>query len=664
MAKNKNNNNNGRNNRKNFFQFLIEIFFFFFFSLLLFLVFFNFFNSENIVTWYESDLDRIFEAEKQIKNVVIRPRKSLTIVDGVAIDEKGEEYKFVVNIDTYHFNKDFIMSDGRKHAGYYSYFKEAVEKTRKKNLEKIKSNPTKEREFFLKVELKERKDNSVLNFIYTFLFILLEIFVRILIHVFVLILVVMLLTKKGSEKLSSSLVNIKSGFFKEIKQDDKNFLSFNDIAGYEEIKKEVATVIEYLKNPTKFIAAGAKMPRGILLFGPPGVGKTLLAKAVAGEAKVPFFFVACTEFLDEFFSVSAKKVKEIFSIASKRQPSIIFIDEIDMAGKKDNYRSNNELINQLLVEMDSFKDNSGVVVFAATNRIDLLDPSILRAGRFDKHIEMQLPYLKDREKILACVSRNKKLSSDVDFKKIARLTYGCSGADISSIMNDAAIISVIKNGGLINSEIIDEAIDKKYIGLGNGRYINKKQLELVAFHEAGHAVVGIKLGKNVEKITILNRGNVGGYTLILPNDEEESKNFTKKDYLNEITILCGGRACEETFFKEISDGAASDIKKATNIAYRMVRHFGMSSSLLPISYQQKNLFSNDNIVSNSEQTNFKIDQEVEKIIESSNLIAKKIIKKNEKLIKKIAKVLLEQETIFFDDIKKIVEDIEQKKKED
>ncbi|MBP5301543.1 MAG: AAA family ATPase [Bacilli bacterium] len=620
---------------------IFEICFFIGFALLLFFILFN---NKNVVMWNESDLDRIL-SEERIKNAIYRYKGNIVTVDGNALDKTGCEYSFSVNIDAHRFNKGFITKNGEQHESYYSYFLTSINKTKQEASDK--KIAFKKDAYFLNPDLQEKSTLSTILAAASLLF--LQFMFQLLMYVAIFLLLSMLFKKKGF--FTGSRI---TSFFEEIKKGNKDYLTFNDIAGYEAEKKEVIAVIEYLKNPKKFNSAGAKMPRGILLFGPPGVGKTMLAKAVAGEAKVPFYPVSCTEFLDELFSIAAKRIRELFKKASENAPSIIFIDEIDMAGKKDNFHSNNEVINQFLVEMDGFKKNAGVIVFAATNRKDMIDKSLLRSGRFDKHIEMPLPILKDREDIFKKIAQNKNIGEDVDFKRFARLTSGCSGADIENIMNEATISVVLKKEDKITTKILEEAMEKLFVGLSNYNK-NEQEMKIVAFHESGHAFVAAKLSPTniVEKVTVLNRGHAGGYTIIVP--ENEKKLFTRSELLNNIAISFGGRCSEEVFFSEISNGASQDIKKATDIAYTMVRELGMSS-LSPMNYRQKNNFLYDNFASSSDQTNFKVDQEVEKIIEEAYSKAKTLIVKNKAKVEKLANALLEKETLYADEITKIVND--------
>ena len=354
---------------------------------------------------------------------------------------------------------------------------------------------------------------------------------------------------------------------------------FSDIAGNEEVKEEVKELVDYLKNPTKYSAAGARIPKGILLGGPPGTGKTLIAKATAGEANVPFYFISGSNFVEMYVGVGAKRVRELFKDARKEAPAIIFIDEIDAVGRSrgagigGGNDEREQTLNQLLVEMDGMAENSGILIMAATNRTDVLDPALLRPGRFDRTITVNLPDIKEREEILKLHAKGKRIDPEVTFTNLAKRTPGYSGAQLENVINEAALLSVRENTGVITKLQIDEAIDRVMSGPAKKtRTISPEELTMVAYHEAGHAVVGLKVpgGNKVQKITIIPRGNAGGYNLMLP--EKEKYNKTKLELESMIKSYMGGRAAEEIIYgkENISTGAADDIQRATSIARRMV----------------------------------------------------------------------------------------------
>ena len=441
---------------------------------------------------------------------------------------------------------------------------------------------------------------------------------------------------------------------------------FSDIAGNEEVKEEVKELVDYLKNPTKYSAAGARIPKGILLGGPPGTGKTLIAKATAGEANVPFYFISGSNFVEMYVGVGAKRVRELFKDARKEAPAIIFIDEIDAVGRSrgagigGGNDEREQTLNQLLVEMDGMAENSGILIMAATNRTDVLDPALLRPGRFDRTITVNLPDIKEREEILKLHAKGKRIDPEVTFTNLAKRTPGYSGAQLENVINEAALLSVRENTGVITKLQIDEAIDRVMSGPAKKtRTISPEELTMVAYHEAGHAVVGLKVpgGNKVQKITIIPRGNAGGYNLMLP--EKEKYNKTKLELESMIKSYMGGRAAEEIIYgkENISTGAADDIQRATSIARRMVTEWGMSS-LGPIQYEEpegsvflgrdytKSKFTSD-ALSNE------IDTEVRKIITSAQKEAKKIIEDNKKLLELIKTLLLKKETIVAEEIEYI-----------
>lgn len=452
---------------------------------------------------------------------------------------------------------------------------------------------------------------------------------------------------------------------------NKSNKKFSDIAGNAEVKEEIVEFIDYLKNPAKYAAAGAKIPKGILLGGPPGTGKTLLAKATAGEAGVPFFFISASNFVELYVGVGAKRVRELFKDARAAAPAIIFIDELDAIGRSrgsgigGGNDEREQTLNQMLVEMDGMVENSGLLVIAATNRSDVLDPALQRPGRFDRSITVNLPDVKEREEILRLHAKGKRISKTVTLENVARRTPGFSGAQLENIINEATLLSVREQTEVITSQQIDEAIDRVIGGPAKkNRVITEKERIMVAYHEAGHAVVGIRLGSSVkvQKITIVPRGQTGGYNLMIP--EEEKYNSSKTELLTSIATFMGGRAAEEVIYgpEEISTGAANDIDKATKIARRMVTEFGMSS-LGPIQYEQDSSspFLGRDYMKNasfSSKVGHEIDIEVRKFISDAYEKAREVIKQNLKLLELIKDTLLEKETIVYEEIQQLATTLE------
>lgn len=442
---------------------------------------------------------------------------------------------------------------------------------------------------------------------------------------------------------------------------------FSDVAGCDEEKLEMQEIVSYLKEPRKYAKFGAKLPRGILLVGPPGSGKTLLAKAIAGEAGVPFYSISGSDFVEMFVGVGAGRVRDMFRVAKENAPCLVFIDEIDAVGRQrgaglgGGNDEREQTLNQLLVEMDGFSDNSGIIVIAATNRDDVLDPALLRAGRFDRKITVSLPDREGREAIFKVHARNKHIASDVDFNALARRTVGFSGADIENILNEAAILAVRKNKEAVTMDEIDEAIDRRIAGPAkSSRALNHHEREIVAYHEAGHAIIGLKMphSDKVQKITIVPRGNTGGHVRMTP--EEDRFILTKKELEARIVGYLGGRSSEETFFDDVSTGAQNDIEVATRIARMMVTELGMSS-LGPIQYENdtSSVFLGRDYT--SMQKNFaaataeEIDKEVRRIIEEAHKEALKIIADNKDDVILIAKTLLEHEQITAEEIDYLLE---------
>lgn len=441
---------------------------------------------------------------------------------------------------------------------------------------------------------------------------------------------------------------------------------FDDVAGCDEEKEEMQELIEYLKNPKKFAKMGARIPKGVLMVGAPGTGKTLLAKAVAGEAEVPFYSISGSDFVEMFVGVGASRVRDMFKKATQTAPCIIFIDEIDAVGRQrgtglgGGHDEREQTLNQLLVEMDGISDNSGIVIVAATNRPDVLDPALLRPGRFDRQITVSLPDRKGRKAILEVHARNKKLSPEIDLDALAKRTPGFSGADLENVLNEAAILAVRENMDVITMHHLDEAIDRVIAGPAKkSRTYSDREKRLVAYHEIGHTIIGLKLESSdmVQKVTIIPRGTAGGYNLMTPR--EEKMMHTKSDLLARITGLLGGRVAEEVVFNEISTGASQDIEQATRIAREMVMTYGMSD-LGPIQYEHSggNVFlgRDYNAQRNySGQIAFEIDKEVRRLIDNAYEQAKSIINGHRDLMESLVNSLLENETLTAEQIQNISE---------
>ncbi len=441
-------------------------------------------------------------------------------------------------------------------------------------------------------------------------------------------------------------------------------VTFKDVAGCDEEKQELEEIIDFLKNPVKYVEIGARIPKGILLAGPPGTGKTLIARAVAGEASVPFYSISGSDFVEMFVGLGASRVRDLFKTAKENSPCIIFIDEIDAVGRQrgagmgGGHDEREQTLNQLLVEMDGFKPNSGIIIMAATNRPDVLDPALLRPGRFDRQITIANPDVKGREAILRVHARNKKFDSSVKFDEVAHRTPGFSGAEIENLLNEAALLAARDNRKVINIHDIDEATDRVMMGPAKkSRKMTDKERNTIAHHEAGHAVIGLKLENSniVQKVTIVPRGQAGGYALMLP--EEETYLETKQSLLDRITGYLGGRASEELNFNEVSTGAHNDFQQATRIARAMVTEYGMSS-LGPVQYEQNSgsVFLGRDYLKDknfSDALAHDIDKEVRSIIEDCYDRAKRVLTENMDLLKVIAHYLLEIETLTKSDIDEI-----------
>ncbi len=451
--------------------------------------------------------------------------------------------------------------------------------------------------------------------------------------------------------------------------EDKKKVRFKDVAGADEEKQELVEVVDFLKDPRKFAAIGARIPKGVLLVGPPGTGKTLLARAVAGEAGVPFFSISGSDFVEMFVGVGASRVRDLFENAKKNAPCIIFIDEIDAVGRQrgaglgGGHDEREQTLNQLLVEMDGFGANEGIIIIAATNRPDILDPALLRPGRFDRQITVNRPDLKGRQEVLQVHVKNKTMDEDsVDLKTIAMRTPGFSGADLENLLNEAALVAARADKEKIDMQSIDEAIDRVIAGPAKkSRVISTKERNIVAYHESGHTIIGMVLDEAdaVHKVTIVPRGQAGGYAVMLP--KEDRFMMTKPELLDKIIGLLGGRVAEEVIFGEASTGAHNDFQRATSIARKMVTEYGMSEKLGPLQFGGGGgqVFLGRDIQNEqnySDQIAYEIDQEVQRIIKECYDRAKQILTDNKEQLELIAQTLLKVETLDASEIKSLFED--------
>ncbi|MFR5856529.1 MAG: ATP-dependent zinc metalloprotease FtsH [Bacilli bacterium] len=493
-----------------------------------------------------------------------------------------------------------------------------------------------------------------------------SIFLYVLVNVLPLVLLVVVMYFLFMRLANSNKNSMDFGRSKARLSNENDKKSFKDVAGLKEEKEEVAELIDFLKSPKKFEKLGARIPKGVLLVGPPGTGKTLLAKAIAGEANVPFFFISGSDFVELFVGVGASRVRDMFKEAKRNAPCLIFIDEIDAVGRQrgtglgGGHDEREQTLNQLLTEMDGFGENEGIIIIAATNRPDVLDPALLRPGRFDRQVTVSLPDANEREAILKVHAKNKIFDKDVNLANLSLRTPGFSGADLENLLNEAALLAVRRNKNSISMDEIDEATDRVLLGPAKTtRKITDKEKKLVSIHEAGHAVIGLKLedAQEVHKITIIPRGMAGGYTMMLPKEEKIAVH-TKAELLAQITGLLGGRVSEEMFLGEISTGASDDIKRATKIARSMVTEYGMSD-LGPIQYEEKSegvFLGRDYAKSKnfSDQVALEIDEQTRKIIEECYEKAKNIVGENKDLIFQLSDALMQYETITKEQIESIV----------
>jgi len=509
----------------------------------------------------------------------------------------------------------------------------------------------------LKIEVKEES-----GFVY-WLAILLPIIIPIIFFVYLFSSAFKKANQGAAQIFSFSRSNIR------LFSPTKDRITFKDVAGLKETKEELQEVVEFLKNPKKFETLGARIPRGVLLVGPTGVGKTLLARAVAGEANVPFFHISGSEFVELFVGVGAGRVRDAFNTAKKAAPSILFIDEIDAIGRErgsgigGGHDEREQTLNQILVEMDGFERDTRVIVISATNRPDILDPALLRPGRFDRRIVLDLPDIKEREEILKIHSQGKKLAPDVNLREIAERTPGFSGADLANLTNEAAILAARRNKKSINQIEFLEAIEKVILGPERkSRVLSSKEKEITAYHEGGHALVSFLTpegGEEVRKVSIISRGRAGGYTMRMPKEEKYLK--TRSEFLADIKVLLGGYVAEELKYKEISTGAANDLREASDIARALVTKYGMSKDLGPVAFGKTEdlVFLGRELTSErdySEETAQKIDKEVMEIIKNCYHETKKILKDNFNKLEKIAQKLIEKETLEKEEIEELVKE--------
>jgi len=443
-------------------------------------------------------------------------------------------------------------------------------------------------------------------------------------------------------------------------------VTFSDVAGLKEAKGELREIVDFLKEPKKYQEMGAKIPKGVLLMGPPGTGKTLLARAVAGEAKVPFFHISASEFVEMFVGVGASRTRDAFSTAKKAAPSIIFIDEIDAVGRErgaglgGGHDEREQTLNQILVEMDGFDQNTQVIVLAATNRPDVLDSALLRPGRFDRRVVLDMPDIKEREEILKLHAKGKKMAKNIDFNRVSSWTPGFSGADLANLINEAAILAVQQNKKTVSQQNIHDSIEKVLLGPAKrSRLVSDKEREITAYHEAGHALVaaGLKDSDPVSKVSIVSHGRAGGYTLNLPTEDRNLQ--TKSQFLADLAMMMGGYVSEQIIFKDVTTGASDDLRRASQLARKLVTRYGMSEKLGPMTFgkPQELIFLGKEISTEkdySEEVAARIDAEVEKFIRNAYKKARKIISSNRPALKAVASALIKSEVLEQEEFYKII----------
>ncbi|SES98731.1 ATP-dependent zinc metalloprotease FtsH [Anaerobranca gottschalkii] len=502
-------------------------------------------------------------------------------------------------------------------------------------------------------------------------------FVSILTYIlpFVLLLVIFFFFMQQSQGGGSRVMNFGKSRAK-LHDPNQKRVTFKDVAGVDEAKEELEEIVDFLKNPKKFIELGARIPKGVLLFGPPGTGKTLLARAVAGEAGVPFFSISGSDFVEMFVGVGASRVRDLFENAKKNAPCIIFIDEIDAVGRQrgaglgGGHDEREQTLNQLLVEMDGFGTNEGIIVMAATNRPDILDNALLRPGRFDRQITVDSPDVKGREEILKIHSRNKPLSKEVNLEILAKRTPGFTGADLENLINEAALLAARKNMKVISMEDLENAIDRVIAGPEKKKKVRSEaENKLVAYHEAGHAIVGhfLEHADPIHKVTIVPRGRAGGYTLALP--KEDRYFMSKSEILDKLSMLLAGRVAEQIALNEISTGAQNDLERVTQLAHKMIMEFGMSEKLGPLTFGQKqdHVFLGRDIARErnySEEVASAIDKETKAIVERCYKVAEDILKEHRDKLDLVAKTLLEKETINREEFLKLMGETDSEKTEE
>ncbi|MGT2712423.1 ATP-dependent zinc metalloprotease FtsH [Streptococcus oriscaviae] len=600
---------------------------------------FQFFRAGSQVATHQISYSQVVEELKDgnVKEITYQPNSSVIEITGTYKTEKEAESELSSSI------KLFQFSDTQKYKKFTSIILAAD--TTVANLEALAAESN------VKVTVKPESSNGL------WLSILVNVFPLVIVGVFL-----MMMMNQGGNGARGAM-NFGRNKAKALEQSNIK-VRFSDVAGAEEEKQELVEVVEFLKDPKRFTKLGARIPAGVLLEGPPGTGKTLLAKAVAGEAGVPFFSISGSDFVEMFVGVGASRVRSLFEDAKKAAPAIIFIDEIDAVGRQRGVGmgggndEREQTLNQLLIEMDGFEGNEGIIVIAATNRSDVLDPALLRPGRFDRKILVGRPDVKGREAILKVHAKNKPLADDVDLKLVAQQTPGFVGADLENVLNEAALVAARRNKTVIDASDIDEAEDRVIAGPSKkDRHISAREREIVAYHEAGHTIVGLVLSnaREVHKVTIVPRGRAGGYMIALP--KEDQMLLSKDDMKEQLAGLMGGRVAEEIIFNVQTTGAANDFEQATQMARAMVAEYGMSEKMGPMQYEgNHSMFGGYTTPKHiSEQTAYELDNEVRNLLNEARNKAAEIIQANRDTHKLIADALLKYETLDSIQIKSLYE---------